>query len=450
MHAPAGGVSPQTESKRMTKSRLLVIGPEHLREQVARTVPGSEVIGAAFPLEGVWRSGHDEISGVFVSLDLGAKALPAVRSLRKVAPRARIVVGCNPTDEPIARRALELGADEYVLEPIQREDVERAFRLVGPREHYAPSAAPTPPPDDIRGLRAAVEQLGEGPAATLNCLAEMLRDGLNAAGVGLQFEGLAVTAGDASEPVIEEMIERDGEHIGRITVGPCQSGAYSAATAQRVQAYAELIAALMAAAREREHWQKLAWTDDLSGLHNRRYFDKRFKELIDDASQRRGQVTLFAFDIDDFKRYNDRFGHDAGDHLIREIAELLKSCTRERDVVARYGGDEFAVIFWDSEKPRVPGSKHPSDAVVLTERFRQAIEGHAFRFLGKDSPGPVTISGGLATFPWDGTSCQQLLRAADKALMLAKRTGKNTIGIAGAVTGKPRQGSAIDTRQPES
>lgn len=422
----------------MGGSRLLVIGPDQVRAEIARAVPACQLDQTAHALEGVWRSGHEPYHGVYVSMDVGAKVIPAVRSLRKVSPRTRIVVGCTPVDEPVARQAVEVGADEYVLEPIRRDDLERALRLVGPRAQYVPSSAATSPTHEIAELGELIGKLDEGSAATLDRLAELLSRTFGAAGVSIQLEDLASNYGDVRDPVIEEMIQRDGKPVGRIALGRRRDGVYSTAETLRIGEYARLVDAIITQSRQRDHWRELAWTDDLSKLRNRRYFERRFHELVADANARRGQLTLFAFDIDNFKSYNDRYGHDAGDHLIREIAELLRSCTREHDVIARFGGDEFAVIFWEYEGPRVPGSKHPSDPLSLTERFRSQIEGHEFHFLGADSPGPVTISGGLATFPWDGTTCDQLLRAADNALMNAKRTGKNTIGLAGEGTGKPR------------
>jgi diguanylate cyclase (GGDEF)-like protein len=424
----------------MGGSRILVIGPDHVRDDVARAVPACEIDQTTHALEGVWQSGHEPYHGVFVSLEVGARVIPAVRSLRKVAPRTRIVVGCMPVDEPMARQALDAGADEYVLEPIRRDDLERALRLVGPRARYAPSAVPPGRAHEIGEIGDVIARLDDGSAATLDRLAELLSRTFDSAGASIQFEDLAATCGDVRDPVIEELIARDGKPIGRVALARRRTGVYSTAETARVTEYVRLIEALVSQSRERDRWRELAWTDDLSKLRNRRYFEQRFAELVGETNTRRGQLTLFAFDIDDFKSYNDRYGHDAGDHLIREIAAMLRACTRDRDVVSRFGGDEFAVIFWESEEPRVAGSRHPSDLVSLTERFRQQIEQHQFRFLGADSPGPVTISGGLATLPWDGTSCDQLLRAADTALMNAKRTGKNTIGLAGEVTGRPRTG----------
>jgi two-component system cell cycle response regulator len=194
--------------------------------------------------------------------------------------------------------------------------------------------------------------------------------------------------------------------------------------------YARLIEAVVAQAREQAHWQDLAWRDDLSGLRNRRYFDATLDELLAQANQQRRRVTVILFDIDDFKSYNDAYGHETGDALIREVALLLTRCSRESDVVARYGGDEFAIVMWDSEQPRVPGSQHPRDALDVAERFQTVIREHEFKCVGPGAPGPVTLSGGLACFPWDGKTRAEIVRAADAALLAAKRNGKDHIELA--------------------
>ncbi len=138
-------------------------------------------------------------------------------------------------------------------------------------------------------------------------------------------------------------------------------------------------------------------------------------------------MTLLVFDIDDFKIYNDRYGHAAGDEILRETARLMQSFVREHDVVARIGGDEFAVIFWDAGERRRPNSAHPQSVRHAAERFQKAIYNHSFPKLAHEAPGTLTISGGLASFPWDGRSPEELLERADAMAMKSKRQGKNAI-----------------------
>lgn len=172
----------------------------------------------------------------------------------------------------------------------------------------------------------------------------------------------------------------------------------------------------------------LAMKDELTGVWNRRYFNHFLKKILDRAAVGRQQVTLLIFDIDDFKLYNDAYGHAAGDEILRGVANLMQSSVREHDVVARIGGDEFAVIFWDAgQEPRTPHSKHPDDVLNAAKRFQKAVVDHRFPKLLDKAAGTLTISGGLAGFPWDGRTPQDLLEAADTMAMQSKQQGKNAI-----------------------
>jgi diguanylate cyclase (GGDEF)-like protein len=135
------------------------------------------------------------------------------------------------------------------------------------------------------------------------------------------------------------------------------------------------------------------------------------------------------FDIDDFKHYNDRWGHDAGDEIIREVVRLLRTIIRRGDHVCRIGGDEFAVLFCDPEPPREPGSNHPTTIEILARRFKEQVANARFSKLGDEATGVLSISGGLATYPWDSTDIDGLLEKADQRLLQSKRLGKNSITI---------------------
>ena len=175
--------------------------------------------------------------------------------------------------------------------------------------------------------------------------------------------------------------------------------------------------------------REAAFTDALTGAWNRRYFDRFLSAAIETAGEARRSVTVLLFDIDDFKRYNDQFGHEAGDDILREAVALMRSVVRPTDRVCRIGGDEFAVIFNEPQGPRESNSRHPTSIVQIADRFQRQIQEHRFPKLGNEARGMLTISGGLATFPWDGTTAESLVRRADDRAMQSKRAGKNAITI---------------------
>ena len=195
--------------------------------------------------------------------------------------------------------------------------------------------------------------------------------------------------------------------------------------------------------------EKLATEDDLTGLKNRRYIWEFARQILEHAKKESGRVTLLIFDIDNFKHYNDVYGHSAGDKILKQAAILMRRCCRAHDIVGRIGGDEFAVVFWDDpiskirnsipiqsgrNSRRKAGRDHPQEVIFIANRFRgelEKAEWSAAGGLGPKGEGVLTISGGLASFPRDGSTAQQLFQRADKALLEAKRSGKNRIYLVG-------------------
>ena len=173
--------------------------------------------------------------------------------------------------------------------------------------------------------------------------------------------------------------------------------------------------------------EKLTETDELTEAGNRRAFERILADTLESARQERRIVTVMVFDIDNFKTYNDRYGHDAGDEVLRQTVDLLRSTIRRGDHVFRIGGDEFVVIFSDPDGPRNERSAPPESVEDIAHRFQAKVCELKFPQLGVEAEGSLSISAGLATFPWDGHDGQSLLRHADQLAMDSKRNGKNAI-----------------------
>jgi len=191
------------------------------------------------------------------------------------------------------------------------------------------------------------------------------------------------------------------------------------------------LSGLVALARRQESMRHLAITDELTSLYNRRYFYVRTDRILRRMHQQQRRATLVLFDVDNFKHYNDTYGHAVGDDILRETASMMRQALREHDVIARIGGDEFAVLLWEAEPPRQPDSQPVQTALELVRRFSRTIRRHRFAALGEEAQGRLSMSGGAAVFPTDGETCRELLRNADKALRRAKQAGKNTIQLVG-------------------
>lgn len=157
---------------------------------------------------------------------------------------------------------------------------------------------------------------------------------------------------------------------------------------------------------------EIARTDGLTGLKNRRHFDEVLQEGCSFMARRGEPVSVVLADIDEFKRYNDAFGHQAGDEVLRQVANALQASARRHDTVARLGGEEFALLLLGVDLPA---------ATTLAERLRQAVEA------GPWTHRPVTASFGVAT-AWPGTANPlELVKKADEALYLSKRGGRNQV-----------------------
>jgi diguanylate cyclase (GGDEF)-like protein len=162
--------------------------------------------------------------------------------------------------------------------------------------------------------------------------------------------------------------------------------------------------------------EELSYTDSITGLYNYRYFYKRLTEEVFRAKRFSRKLALVIFDIDDFKIYNDSYGHQTGDQLLKQLGELLLSTVRSIDVVSRYGGEEFCVIMPESDQ---------EECLKFMERLRRSIMNSAFNDEYRKQEHNITISLGGAIYPYDARSVDRLIYCADMALLKAKTVGKN-------------------------
>lgn len=163
--------------------------------------------------------------------------------------------------------------------------------------------------------------------------------------------------------------------------------------------------------------KKLATMDGLTGVYNRREFNSRLLHELERSQRYEHPCSLVMMDIDYFKKLNDTHGHQAGDEALRVVASVLKNSVRPVDQVARYGGEEFGVILPETTQ---------DDAMAAAERLRLAIANHAIS-IAADHTINVTVSIGVATFPENATSEEELISAADQALYNAKHSGRNRV-----------------------
>lgn len=422
-----------TDANLLKPDRLLAIGNSPaLGDYLRHRYPDCAVDKARSVLDGIYQLAQHPFRAVLAYLDPDDPRLrDAIAGLREAAgARARVLLCCKPEAEPDIRAALDAGADDYLLWPLEGGEIDRAIGFV---TDDVPDSTPPPPAalEELALLNHLLAGLDAEPFTILNQLADLARVALGAAAVTLVVDGSVANSGaTVVEPVLTEPIVRAGRTVGRINVGS-RAAPYSAADLAKLRHYAILAANLLTAAQNQRDWRKQAFTDEVSKLHNRRYVLQFLKTLLERARAERFRVTVLLFDIDNFKSYNDTYGHAAGDEIICRIGQLFQGHCREHDIVARYGGDEFCVVFWDADQPRVAGSAHPADALIVLDRFRQALRTCHCASLGAETRGQLTISGGLASYPWDAATASELIERADQALLRAKQAGKNQVFVFG-------------------
>jgi len=396
---------------------LLVAGQATAQELMARTEDPC-FVHFADPYEALAAMREKRWPLVLLSAEM-ADFAGLCRASRRLQPDSRVLGLCHPAEEPATLELVGDGLDDYLIHPLTRRE------LTGLRRQGAGGAASAGEGMTTALAPAELARLVEATSSRKEveaCMAEVL-----AARLGTE---LAWFDADKVPPDAQRLAAVNHD-TPRVLASARPLTLDSAAKAM-IDAAVAILPTLAAAGKRTESLHYLAITDHLTGAYNRRYFYHATDRILQEAGRKNLRATLLLYDIDDFKSYNDKFGHAVGDEILRETASLMKRITRSHDIIARIGGDEFAVLFWDKERPRLSGSKPPESAEALAHRFLAAVEAHEFPSLGPRAAGRLTISGGLASFPNDGVNCRELLRKADSALKAAKRSGKGAMRIVGA------------------
>lgn len=171
--------------------------------------------------------------------------------------------------------------------------------------------------------------------------------------------------------------------------------------------------------RDFEYTYKLATTDGLTELFNHRFFQEQIKNKIEYANKIKSEFSLILLDIDFFKKFNDKYGHQAGDAVLRHVAKTLKSCVRTEDYVCRYGGEEMTIILNNTKNDA---------AIKIAQKICDTIAGKKYE-LTPDLEVNITVSLGVATYPHNGLTSTELIEYADKCLYKAKENGRNQVGF---------------------
>jgi diguanylate cyclase (GGDEF)-like protein len=214
-----------------------------------------------------------------------------------------------------------------------------------------------------------------------------------------------------------------GETIGLLyieAVSPAAGRAADDTPANHdIDIFAENISLAMGNQRLRESLRSQSIRDPLTGLFNRRYLEETLELDLSRARRSGSAVSVVMGDADHFKKFNDGFGHDAGDLVLRRIAEVMRANIRKGDLACRYGGEEFIIVLHAADT---------SEAAGRAEIIRRAIESMEVTFRGQ-ALGSVTISLGVATFPGHADDGAALISTADAAMYAAKRSGRNRVAV---------------------
>jgi diguanylate cyclase (GGDEF)-like protein len=230
---------------------------------------------------------------------------------------------------------------------------------------------------------------------------------------------------------------RYGDLIGSLNLGSINAQRFTEASATDfLERLSTIVAICLENTTNHERLKRVGLTDSMTGVNNRRFFDQRIGEEIARALRTREPLSCLIMDIDHFKQINDRYGHQAGDQILRQTAALIRDQLRNSDVIARYGGEEFAAV--------LPNTNARS-AFEIAERIRDNIAQHSYMLKDNAQPQPlsITLSIGIAvmgagTIPTDiEPLITNLIKKADTALYAAKNSGRNCVVVSNELISQP-------------
>lgn len=212
-----------------------------------------------------------------------------------------------------------------------------------------------------------------------------------------------------------------GPVIGVLNAHKPEPQAFTRGDLEQFQAVANQVAVALENAQLYQRTKELSSRDELTGLFNRRYFFENLETEVQRARRYRRAFTVLMLDLDHFKQYNDSHGHLHGDQALRQTAELLLGNTRRADVVARFGGEEFVIMLPEIDKP---------GGTLVAEKIRIKLAQYPFHGRERQPSGQLTVTIGLAIYPFDSDHGLELVDRADRALYVGKRQGGNRVVLA--------------------
>ncbi len=214
--------------------------------------------------------------------------------------------------------------------------------------------------------------------------------------------------------LIVPLKQENGPVVGALCLAAKKPEVFTRSCREILELLATQVAIKIELANSHEQINRMATLDSLTGIANRRAYQRGFEAMLERAKRRPGSLHLILCDIDHFKKINDSFGHPFGDEVLRQVAKLFARVTRSVDLAARTGGEEFAILLEDTDN---------TGAWKVAERLRELVE-QLNLSTGKYQVS-VTVSLGIAAFPLDANSLDKLVSCADQALYMAKSSGRN-------------------------